>query len=125
MTKRTHFNLISGHPATIPDSICQPRKECLATVDKRTCKQRPETFERGVDVSECALMSGCPFFKNKMPDLNGLSEVYRLSYCLGDHSHCARFMVARQLGPANVPADLYPHMTDRANEIAGQKKTAV
>ena len=35
-------------------------------------------------------------------------------YCLGDNTECARYIVFKKIGKANVPADLFPNQKDNA-----------
>lgn len=68
-------------------------------------------------MGECKLLEGCIFFNDEMKDMEGLAELYKNMYCLGDNSNCARFIVADKLGRENVPKDLYPNMFRKASEL--------
>ncbi len=68
-------------------------------------------------MAECELLNGCLFFNDKMPNTSGLGAMYKQNYCMGDHSKCARLLVANSLGRQKVPVDLYPNMRDRAKAI--------
>ncbi|MCD4652071.1 MAG: hypothetical protein K8S56_09860 [Candidatus Cloacimonetes bacterium] len=68
-------------------------------------------------MADCELLSGCPFFNDKMKESSGIGAVYKKKYCLGDSSTCARFMVFKKLGKASVPDDLYPYMLARAKKL--------
>jgi hypothetical protein len=70
-------------------------------------------------MAECDCLAGCPFFNDKMPDTSGLGAMYKKRYCLGDYISCARHAVKEALGKPSVPADLYPNMHDRAEELLG------
>ncbi|MBM7556877.1 hypothetical protein [Halanaerobacter jeridensis] len=47
----------------------------------------------------------------------GLTKSYKDKYCDGNHSKCARFQVAKNLGLASVPDDLLPHQNNKAQKI--------
>lgn len=68
-------------------------------------------------MADCECLNGCPFFNDRMKAMEGLGAIFKKNYCLGDSSQCARHIVFKQLGKANVPGDLYPNMIDRANAI--------
>jgi len=72
-------------------------------------------------MANCECLAGCPFFNDKMPDTEGLGAMIKKKYCQGDNSNCARYMIFKKLGKAAVPANLYPNMQDRANEILAGK----
>jgi hypothetical protein len=52
-----------------------------------------------------------------MPVVSGLGTVYKLNYCIGDFTKCARHIVVQVLGKERVPADLYPNQQERVAEI--------
>lgn len=66
---------------------------------------------------DCKCLSGCPFFHDKMPIDKGIGAIYKQKYCQGENASCARYMVFMAKGKGNVPPNLYPNMTDRANKI--------
>ena len=68
-------------------------------------------------MSECECLVGCPFFHDRMPIESGLGTVYKLNYCIGDFTKCARHIVVQVLGKERVPADLYPNQQARVAEI--------
>ena len=68
-------------------------------------------------MAECECLEGCPFFNDHMKDLEGMANIYKRKYCLGDNTECARHMVFLTLGKEAVPSDLYPNMRDRARKI--------
>ncbi len=71
-------------------------------------------------MAECELLAKCLFFNDKMPETKGIGRMYKDMFCLGNNSNCARFLVAKELGREKVPADLYPNMSDRANQLTGR-----
>jgi hypothetical protein len=56
-----------------------------------------------------------------MKDNEGLGELYKQKYCLGDNTECGRYMVFKKLGRPSVPDDLYPNMYERARKIMAGK----
>jgi hypothetical protein len=67
----------------------------------------------------CAKLSSCPFYNDKMPMESGLGAIYKKKYCMGSNTACARHMVLQSLGPNHVPDTLYPSMIDVAQQIIG------
>ena len=68
-------------------------------------------------MAECECLQKCLFFNDKMDDSKGIGKIYKDKYCLGDNSNCARYQVFLRLGADAVPANLYPNMNERAQEI--------
>lgn len=68
-------------------------------------------------MADCTCLPRCPFFNDKMVKMPGTANVIKRSYCQGDNTNCARFMIFKKLGSAAVPADLYPHQVSRAETI--------
>ena len=58
---------------------------------------------------ECKFLSKCPFFNGKMATKLSLLNMYKKSYCLGNNSECARYIIATKLGKEYVSNDLYPN----------------
>jgi len=52
-----------------------------------------------------------------MDDMPSESETYRIIYCKGDSSNCARHIVFRALGKEEIPADLYPNQADPSDDL--------
>lgn len=67
----------------------------------------------------CEFISGCPFFQHKMAQMPATADIYRKTYCRGNPEACARLLVRRALGPENVPPDLMPNQTERAQALLG------
>lgn len=65
----------------------------------------------------CENLKGCPFYNDKMSTDSALGRMNKKKYCEGDKTLCARYMVASSIGKENVPANLFPIMTEEANEI--------
>ena len=73
---------------------------------------------------DCECLPGCPFFNGRMKDMKGMATIYKRRYCQGDNSECARYIVFSTLGKEHVPADLYPNMRDRAEQIITNARDA-
>jgi len=65
----------------------------------------------------CECLGGCPFFNDRMRDMDGMAALFKSRYCHGDYSRCARHIVFERLGKPAVPPDLYPNMQERAQSI--------
>lgn len=68
-------------------------------------------------MADCVCVPGCPFFNDKMKGRPATIQMYKLKYCQGDFSSCARFMVFQKLGKGNVPIDLFPNEREKAEDI--------
>jgi hypothetical protein len=68
-------------------------------------------------MSDCVCLPKCLFFNDKMNEFPSTVNRMKERYCLGDSTHCARFMVFKKLGRDKVPLTLYPHQTEKAQEI--------
>jgi len=68
-------------------------------------------------VSECECLSECPFFNNKMKNMPRVADVMMDYYCLRQWQSCARHRVFEKLGVDAVPDDLFPNMSEDAEEI--------
>ncbi len=71
-------------------------------------------------MADCEILEGCLFFNDKMTLDSGLGALYKRSYCLGDNTNCARYMVFKKLGRDKVPNWLPPNLTEKALEIIEQ-----
>jgi hypothetical protein len=71
-------------------------------------------------MAECECLPKCPFFNDKMETLPAIANMYRRMFCKGDNSGCARYQIFTTLGRDKVPADLYPNMVERADELIRQ-----
>jgi hypothetical protein len=65
----------------------------------------------------CAQLSSCPFYNDKMPMESGLGAIFKKKYCMDNSAICARYMVFHELGREHVPDTLYPGMIDVARQI--------
>jgi hypothetical protein len=64
-------------------------------------------------------LAGCPFFNDKMSGSAATAALLKQKYCHGDKNTCARYSVLMALGKEKVPADLYPHQTERLPALLG------
>lgn len=71
---------------------------------------------------DCPSLIKCPFFHDHMETKPAMAELMKKSYCQGDNSHCARWMVATTVGKEAVPGNLFPNQVDRAKDILRQHK---
>jgi hypothetical protein len=65
----------------------------------------------------CEILPSCIFFNEKMQNMPGTTAFFKVKYCQGDNTNCARFKVLKSCGRENVPADLFPNQVEKANNI--------
>lgn len=70
----------------------------------------------------CEKFEKCPFYQGKMDCDKGIGALYRKTYCEGDKTKCARYIVSTQCGPEFVNNSLYPNMDKKAQEILANNK---
>ncbi len=63
----------------------------------------------------CEKIEKCQFYNDRMESMPATSAAMKKSYCLEDKQACARYQVSTAGRP--VPADLFPHMADRARTL--------
>lgn len=68
-------------------------------------------------MADCECLPKCAFFHDRMKHMPAMSEVWKLNYCQGDSSRCARHVVFLELGKEGVPADLFPNELERAGGV--------
>ena len=69
-------------------------------------------------MAKCELTEGCPFFNSWVSqNMPSVVEGMKERYCLGDNRQCARFRVFKARGREQVPQDLTPADTKRADQI--------
>ena len=68
-------------------------------------------------MSECTVLANCPFFADKLRNMPSTANMLKERYCRDDYELCARFVVREKAGKEHVPADLFPHERERAEEI--------
>jgi len=57
---------------------------------------------------------------DKLKNMPTASEMVKSMYCLWHYEECARYMIATVMGSENVPADLFPPDTLRAEKMLTQ-----
>lgn len=67
-------------------------------------------------MADCPLVSGCPFFNDKMANMPSMAEMYKKKYCKSDFDNCARWVVCQKKGKEKVPGDLFPNQMERTLE---------
>ena len=68
-------------------------------------------------MATCEKLPKCPFYQGKMDINSGLGAMYKKKYCEGDKTICARYIISTKLGPEFVNNNIYPNMTDVANNL--------
>lgn len=66
-------------------------------------------------MADCEELRTCPFFTDQMASLPMSAAALKQSYCRGDKTACARYLVAAKGIP--VPKDLFSNERDRALQI--------
>lgn len=72
-------------------------------------------------MAECPSLPKCPFFNDHMAQRPATAEIMKQSYCRGDNSRCARWMVASALGKPAVPVNLFPNQVEQARALIAGK----
>jgi hypothetical protein len=67
-------------------------------------------------MADCEKLTKCLFFTGQMANMPAVSDLMRSTYCLGDKSKCARYIVSKSGKP--VPEDLFPNDWSRAKRLA-------
>ncbi len=73
-------------------------------------------------MADCEKLAVCPFFTGHMAKMPAVASLMKSSYCLGDKTLCARYMVSVARVP--VPADLLPNDVERARQLLSQHSTS-
>ena len=73
-------------------------------------------------MSICELLSRCKFMKEGFDGDHKTRDRYKRSYCRGDNTHCARYMVYISCGSGAVPGDLQPYQSEKARIIIKELK---
>ena len=68
-------------------------------------------------MADCELLSTCLFFNDMMRHMPAMAEHHKQKYCRGDNRDCARYLVFVALCRTQIPADLFPIETARAQKI--------
>ena len=75
-------------------------------------------------MSDCEVLSSCPFFREKMEDMPEHVELFKTLYCRGNKQVCARYIVLKDLGREQVPSSLFPNHVEEANHILFEAKAS-
>ena len=68
-------------------------------------------------MSECNLLEKCPFFNDQLKNMPTASDTMKKLYCRWNFEKCARYKIAIVLGRKEVPRDLFPRDSRRADDI--------
>jgi len=68
-------------------------------------------------MADCELLKICPFFNGQLKNMSAASDTMKKLYCRWNFIKCARYKVAIVLGKKNVPSDLFPGDSRRADDI--------
>ena len=72
-------------------------------------------------MAHCELLEKCPFFNDQLKNMPAASNIMKKLYCRWIFAKCARYKVAIVLGKKNVPSDLFPGDSRRADDILFQE----
>jgi hypothetical protein len=56
----------------------------------------------------CELLACCRLFKDSMESLPKATEYIQMKLCFGDYEACNRYIIYKNIGKENLPADLNP-----------------
>ncbi|MFC1837351.1 hypothetical protein ACFLYW_01555 [Thermodesulfobacteriota bacterium] len=68
-------------------------------------------------MADCELLEKCLFFNDKLKNMPEASDMMKKIYCRWNFAKCARYKVAITLGRKDVPLDLFPGDSRRAENI--------
>ncbi len=71
-------------------------------------------------MANCEFLTKCPFFNNKLKNMPTAADTMKNIYCRWNFIKCARYKVAIVLGSEEVPSNLFPRDTVRAEKILAQ-----
>ncbi len=66
-------------------------------------------------MADCEKLTKCLFFAGQMANMPAVSDLMKQTYCQGDKTNCARYIVSKAGKP--VPSDLFPSDSARAKRI--------
>jgi hypothetical protein len=75
-------------------------------------------------MADCPYILPCPFFNDRMANMPSMAAMIKSSYCKGDYTECARYLVRDKLGKGTVPEDLFPNAKDRAAKLVATSPAA-
>ena len=66
----------------------------------------------------CEFLDECSkFFNTKLARMPSTAQIFKLRYCEGNNSRCARYLVCTSLCKEQVPIDLFPNHTEKAHAL--------
>ena len=68
-------------------------------------------------MADCEAFSVCAFLNDRLANMPATAATFKRSYCQGNYSTCARYLVFKTLGRSKVPSDLSPNQNHKASEI--------
>ena len=68
-------------------------------------------------MADCEKIAECMFFNDKLTNMPAVVDIIRKSFCHGDYTRCARYMVTEIYGIESIPSDLFPGNSVRAKTI--------
>lgn len=68
-------------------------------------------------MADCEFLESCPFFKGTLLNMPAMASYFKSEYCQRNFTACARYMVRQALGKEQIPPDLYPDETNRAERL--------
>lgn len=68
-------------------------------------------------MNKCPYIDQCNFFNVKMANMPQIVELMQRKYCKKDFTECARYIMAERFGVDNIPDNMFPHETNRANRF--------
>ncbi len=68
-------------------------------------------------MADCEKIAGCMFFNDKLTNMPAVVDTIRKSFCHGDYTRCARYMVTEIFGIESIPSDIFPGNSVRAKTI--------
>lgn len=76
-------------------------------------------------MATCERLEVCPLLHDRLYYRPASAAILKTQYCHGNQMACARYLVAKVMGPEAVPEDLFPNMLDRAEILLGNICEAV
>lgn len=68
-------------------------------------------------MANCENLPGCPFFNDAIPNMPITAQHLKDIYCTDKPERCARYIVCKALGKAQVPLYLFPEELAKAETI--------
>jgi hypothetical protein len=75
-------------------------------------------------MANCEFYDGCSFLSERLGKMPRIAGLYRMQFCEGNCTSCARYMVYKFVGFESVPRDLYPNQQERADIIIAETEQA-